>query len=253
MKEILDTGISIQNVTSGLGANMASAGFASLQYGANMKDVAEATSSIISKMGSIEHATKENIKGAIKLMKYYGMSSDSAAEITHQFGQIGKMTGQTNEQLRTSVVEMANLGKVAPTKVFQDLADNSESVAKWTDKSGKNMMRLSVASNQLGLSMSDTLGITEGLLDFSTSIEKQMQASVMTGKSFNFEQARMLAFAGKHEEALASVVSQLGTEAEYMDMNGYQRQAMADMLGVSISKLKDMIVNQKKLGEETGF
>ena len=114
------------------------------------------------------------------------------------------------------------------------------------------MIKLSVSSRQLGLSMSDTLSMTEGILDFETSIEKQMQASVMTGRSFNFEQARMLAFNGKHKEALESIVSQLGTEQEFLQMNAYQRQAMADMLGTSVDKLQDMIINQHKLGEETG-
>jgi len=76
------------------------------------------------------------------------------------------------------------------------------------------MQRLSVSSNQLGLSMSDTLGIMDGMIDFGTSIEKQMEASVLTGKSFNFEQARMMAFNGDHEGALKNIVSQLGTEHE---------------------------------------
>ena len=114
------------------------------------------------------------------------------------------------------------------------------------------MINFSIASRQLGLEMGDTLAITEGILDFSTSIEKQMQASVMTGKSFNFEQARMLAFQGKHKEALESIVSQLGTEHEFLQMNAYQRQAMADMLGTSVGNLQEMILNQEKLNERTG-
>ncbi len=47
------------------------------------------------------------------------------------------------------------------------------------------MIGLSVSSRQLGLSMGDTLAMTEGILDFESSIEKQMTASVMTGRSFN--------------------------------------------------------------------
>jgi len=114
------------------------------------------------------------------------------------------------------------------------------------------MIGLSVSSRQLGLSMGDTLAMTEGILDFESSIEKQMTASVMTGRSFNFEQARMLAFAGDHEGALKNIVSQLGTEQEFLQMNAYQRQSMADMLNTSVGSLKDMIINQNKLGKETG-
>jgi hypothetical protein len=252
MIPILNTGLSIQNVTGKMGKNMTSAWMASLKYGAGARDIAEATQSIVDKMGSIDNLTKENITGTVKLMKLYGMGSDEAAALTKQFDHIGKLTGQTNEQLRRSVAEMANLGKVAPTKVFQDLADNSEAVAKWIDESGTNMTKLSVSANQLGLSMGDISGITEGILDFSSSIENQMRASVMTGKQFNFEQARSLAFAGKHDEALKSIVSQLGTEEEFLSMNAFQRQSMADMLGVSVDQLKTMIINQDKLGKKTG-
>lgn len=250
--EILNTGIGIENVTGGMAQNMGSAWVSSVLYGASVKDIADATKSIAEEMGSIEHATKENIKGAVKLMKFYDMDASSAAKITKQFDQIGKLTGQTHEELRSSVTEMANLGKVAPTAIFEDLSSNAESIAKWLDASGTNMIELAVSSRQLGLSMGDTLAMTEGILDFETSIEKQMQASVMTGRSFNFEQARMLAFAGDHEGALKNIVSQLGTEQEFMQMNMYQRQSMADMLNTSVDSLKDMIINQNKLGQETG-
>ena len=250
--DILNTGISVENVIGEMGLSMGTATLASLKYGASAKEVLEATKAITQEMGSIEHVTHENVKGAVKLMKLYDMDASSAAKITKQFSQIGKLTGQTNEELRSSVAEMANLSKVAPTAVFEDLSSNAEAMAKWLDASGKNMIGLSVSSRQLGLSMGDTLAMTEGILDFESSIEKQMAASVMTGRSFNFEQARTLAFAGDHEGALKNIVSQLGTEQEFLQMNAYQRQSMADMLNTSVDSLKDMIINQNKLGKETG-
>lgn len=126
----MNTGIGIENVTGGMAQNMGSAWVSSVLYGASVKDIADATKSIAEEMGSIEHATKENIKGAVKLMKFYDMDASSAAKITKQFDQIGKLTGQTHEELRSSVTEMANLGKVAPTAIFEDLSSNAESIAK---------------------------------------------------------------------------------------------------------------------------
>lgn len=127
---ILNTGISLENMTGKIGGHMITASFTGLRFGATMKDTAEATKSIMDEMGSIDHLTHKNIDGTLKLMKYYDMSANSAAKLTKQFTHIGEMTGQTNEQLRRSVVEMANLGNVAPTKIFEDMASNAEAMAK---------------------------------------------------------------------------------------------------------------------------
>jgi len=127
---ILETGISVENLTGGIAQNMSSAYLSSMLYGASMQEVADATKSIMETMGSIDYLTKENIKGAVKLMKFYGMDASSASQITKQFTHIGKSTGQTQNELRLSVVSMSNLGKVAPTKIFEDLASNAEAIAR---------------------------------------------------------------------------------------------------------------------------
>ena len=37
-----------------------------------------------------------------------------------------------------------------------------------------------------------------------------------------------------------------------MNLNGYQRQSMADMLGTSVENMRSMIVNQEKLNDGAG-
>ena len=57
---------------------------------------------------------------------------------------------------------------------------------------------------------------TDNLLDFSTSMENQLTASVMTGKNLNFQRARELALVGDTEGMMREVLNQVGSEEEFL-------------------------------------
>ena len=61
------------------------------------------------------------------------------------------------------------------------------------------------------------------LLDFESSIEKEMEASLMIGKQLNFNRAVTTCFEGDLEVA-QDVVAQIGGRAELSRMNVLQRR-----------------------------
>ena len=110
---------------------------------------------------------------------------------------------------------MAQGTGVAPVDILKDMSNSFVTIAKFSDESGENIAKASIMALKLGTNLDTVAGIAEGLLDFESSINKEVEASVLIGRSLNFQRARELALANDIEGAMANVVSQLGSEEEF--------------------------------------
>ena len=78
--------------------------------------------------------------------------------------------------------------------------------------------------------MSAVAAVTDSLLDFESSIESSMEASMLLGRQINTDRARMLALTGQQGELMKEVQRIVGGEAEFATMNVLQRKALAKTL-----------------------
>ena len=62
----------------------------------------------------------------------------------------------------------------------------------------------------LGKSLADVAKESKTMLDFQSSIEKEMEAQLITGMDLNFQKARMLAMQGDEAGAMEEVMKQVG-------------------------------------------
>jgi hypothetical protein len=106
----------------------------------------------------------------------------------------------------------------------------------------------------LGLSLSQVDAIASSILDFESSIEKELSFELLTGKQINLEKARELAL----NNDLVGLTEELKNNAEITEVfatgNRIQQEAAAAAIGLSRDDLADMVYQQEliKLGAE-GF
>ena len=94
--------------------------------------------------------------------------------------------------------------------------------------------------------MSQISGIADNLLDFETSITKELELSAMLGRNINLQKARQL-FDNDLEGKTKEVLRQVGGINEFEKMNYYQRKQTSDLIGVSVGELQKMLTNQGKI------
>jgi len=208
----------------------------------------------------------ENIKAAQTAIRgELGLSVQEAANLSLQFAKTAAFTGQNEQQLgkTLSIMEsisdasreallaqiettgkMLELEGLAPGDIFKDVADNAEHFASFAKDGGANIFKAAAAAKKLGLNMDAVAGTTESLLDFESSIEKQMEASMLLGRQLNLDKARQLALTGDQEGMMKEVLKQVGGEAEFNKMNVIQRRALAESVGQSVENLSRLVRNQ---------
>ena len=207
----------------------------------------------------------EDIKNAqASIRQDLGASVQEAANLSLNFARTAAATGQTSEdlsktlslmesissssrdvllnQIRTNAAMIEAAG-IAPALVMKDIANNAEFFAQFAKDGGTNIIAAGVAARKLGLEMSAVAGISESLLNFESSIESQMEASLLLGRQINLDKARQLALAGDQEGVMKEILKVVGGEAEFNKMNVLERKALAESVGVNVEQLSRLVRN----------
>jgi len=219
--------------------------------GASLKENQELMAGFAKSMGDGTKFSRETVVEVGKLAKTLGIGMEEAGQLQ---GQLQNMAGATAESATNAMEFAGGLAKaahVAPGAVMKDMAANAEDIALNTKNGGKDMAVVSVAAHKLGMEMSSLNKMSAGLLDFESSVNKQMEASVLLGKEINLDKAREAALNGDILGATQEMLKNVGGEAEYNAMNVVQRKALAESMGVSVQDLSKMVKNQDQLANLT--
>ncbi len=179
-----------------------------------------------------------------------GQTEDQFTKVLSAMETVSDMSReQLINQMKTNALLIETEG-LAPTDVFADMASDTELMAKFTKDSGKNFQDAAIKAKKLGMSVATTAKSASSLLDFESSIEKQMEASLLLGRQINLDKARQLAFDDDLSGLQDEILKQVGGQAEFAGLRSVQKQALADAVGVDIAELSKLVKgNEAAAGE----
>ena len=196
-------------------------------------------------LGGINNATVKMVNSIANAAAISGTTSEEFTKILSLQESISDLSREALISQTQQTAQLIRQAGVAPSAIFKDIAANAEFFAQYAKDGGNNLIKASVQARKLGLNLSAVADISNNLLDFESSIEKQLEASVLLGRQINLDRARQLAIAGDQEGLLKEVVTQVGGEAEFTRLNVIQRKALADSVGVNVEQLSRLVRNQK--------
>ena len=220
--------------------------------GANIEDVVATTSALAGEFGISATDAADLSAQIIDTAKAVGLTNEEAAKLSGILQVTSGLSAEQAEQLTEGAFQLAVANNVAPDAVLKDLASSAEEFAMFSQDGGDNLAKAAVQARALGLSIQDTAKISEGLLNFQDSITKEVEASVLIGRQLNLQKARELALSNDIEGAMREVVAQVGSEAEFAELNAIQRKALADSIGVEVSQLAKLVANSEKANVVAG-
>jgi hypothetical protein len=218
---------------------------------------------------------KETVEANLKLAETTGLTARFNDQLISQFAVINKamklqedeqkgilaLHFQTGDQVQT--IEERAVGAAEAYKAQSGYQINSRKVLKevlttsnalkLSIKGGSEALTQSVINAQhLGISLQKSEDIAEGMLNFESSIQSQLEAELLTGREINLNKLRYAALTGDQvmmTEELNKLVTAAGPDFE---KNVLAQQAVAKALGVSRAELADMVTQQKMLNATRG-
>jgi hypothetical protein len=176
-----------------------------------------------------------------------GLSSEQASNL----GMFSKVSGTSiqgyKEELVASVNEFnaMNDSAIAHGVIIQDVLNASADVSMSLGGSAPKIAAAAAAARKLGLDLTKVNQIADGLLDFESSIESELEAQLLTGKNINLSKARELALNNDLEGVANELAKNGASAAEFANMNRIQQEGMAKALGMSREEMGKMLINQE--------
>ena len=219
--------------------------------GVSAEDVKGVVGGIQENWGGVGQATEENISLLTGLNAEFGISGEHSSKLITQMMAVGAGSREAAAAQLESVGNLARASGVAPAAIMADVAQSTEFFAGFAKDGGMNLMKTSIAARKLGLNLGTAEKIAESLLDFESSIEAQMEASMMTGRAINTDRARELMLAGDTEGMMKEVTKQIGSQADWNAMNVVQRKSLAKAFGLEASEVGKMMAEQERRANMT--
>ena len=176
-------------------------------------------------------------------------------EATKLFGTVMKITDLSAEQTENLLEQTASLAMqsgVAPQVVMRDIANSGELFAGHMKDGGKNVLEAAIRARQLGLNLDTVTKIGDTLMNFQSSLNAEMEASIMIGRQINLQKARELYLAGDLSGMQDEILKQVGSEQKFNQMNIMQKQALAKAVGMNVQELQKMMSAEKDMTEING-
>ena len=229
--------------------NMTAAGTAAKVFGGSAQEAQAAVSAMVDEFGTLNVLSLGTSITLGRMVANTGLTGANAAKLLKSMESISTASIESNIALISSTAELARAEGVAPAQVLNDIAESTETFALFAKDGGKNIAKAAIEARKLGLNLATVAGIADNLLDFESSIEKEMEASMLLGRQMSLDKARELALTGDLAGLAEEVKNQVGSQAEFEAMNVVQRKALAAAIGVSAADLGKMVAGEKTSAE----
>ena len=207
-------------------------------FASSLEGSVDAIVALSDQFGKIDYVTGDLVKTMAELKLSIGLSDEASAQVLDNFMTVNGLSSEAAISMTEMTYQMSEQAGLNPQQVFQDIAAASGDTLATFSGSADELAKSAVTARRLGITLDDMASVSRGLLDFETSIEKEMEAQLITGIDLNLQKARSLAMQGKEAEAMEEVMKQVGGLDRFNKMQPLQQRALADAVGLTVGQLQ---------------
>ena len=184
-----------------------------------------------------------------------GLSAEEAANLAMNTNLSGTSANEFANSAFAAAKELAVADKsgVNLGQVLQETTKASGALALNLGNNPEALGRATYEAQRLGLNLQQMEGIAEGMLDFESSIQNELEAQLLTGKNINLAKAREFALRGELGNLAKEITKQEGVMEAFSSKNLIAQQAAAKAVGMNRNELAKVIALkaiEDGLGEE---
>ena len=223
----------------------------------NSKKLYEAQIGLSKQLGTTAILSNEILSTNIRLKDVLGLEEDIQANIA----QTSVITGKESANIVGNVIaQVQNLKKAGlATQDYKAILKEVSNLggylgltfAKYPEKLTKAVLQ----TKAMGLELKQLDAIADSFLDYESSITKEMEAQILTGKEINLNKAREAFLNNDLVTAAQEITKQVGSTEEFLGMNRIAAESLASSFGMTRDTMADMLKKQEflaKIGAKEG-
>ena len=215
----------------------------------NTKGLQESMVAVGKSLGTNAMLNEKDLVTFTKLREQAGYTNDELIGIQKLSLVNGKtLEDNTEEILGGAKAYASRRGLVINEKdVLREVSKASASIKLSLGGSADAVAKAVVQTKAFGLSLQQADKMAESLLNFESSIENELSAELLLGKDLNFENARRLALNNDIAGAAEEVAKQVGSSADFANMNRIQQESIAKAAGLTRDELAQSLMDREAL------
>lgn len=193
----------------------------------------------------------EQLSTNIKLKDLAGIESNTRADIVEN----SIISGKTSNGLVKSIfAQVTGLQKITGISFnYKNILKEANSLGGYLglsfSKYPEKLTKALVATKALGLDLKQLDSMASSFLDFESSISKEFEAQLLTGKDINLQTARQLFLNNDLAGAAAEINKQVGSSSDFLNMNRISAESLAESFGMSRDSMAEMLKKQEFLSK----
>ena len=209
----------------------------------NAKRLYEAQIGLGKQLGTTAIFSNEILSTNIKLKDVLGLEEDIQASIA----QASVITGKESADIVGNVIQQVkNLHKAGLATqdykaVLKEVSNLGGYLGLTFSKYPEKITKAVLQVKAMGLELKQVDSIADSFLDYESSISKEMEAQILTGREINLNKAREAALNNDLVGLAEEITKNAGSANDFLKFNRYGAAAFAESLGLSRDTLADML------------
>ena len=203
------------------------------------EDLIEAQSQLVQFTGAVTRNLNEQAGEQAFLTKFVGMQAESAALLNIALDNQEQGTKAVFDNVNNTANAAAKQTGIfiSAQSILQEIGETSADILGNFAFSADELTNAVLTTRRFGVTLSQAKNISEGLLDFESSIASELEAELLTGRQFNFERARALAVTGDIAGATEEVLKQTQNLTDEQLRSPIIQGAIAKATGLNADEL----------------
>ena len=214
--------------------------------GVNIDGTYASIKALSSATGGWHNVTKDLVKTTSILSAQLGVSEENTAGMLQNLAGISNTSMQSNQNMVYFAHSMSEAAGVPLNLVMGDVAKLSGTALSMLSKSPLAITKAAVEARKLGTELNKLAEAGSSMLDFTNSVNAEMEASVQLGKNLNLQRIRQLFWENKISEATDEIINK-ANEVDFTNLDKFQMEAFAKAVGMGVDQLTHMLVAKNNL------
>lgn len=227
------------------------------ELGVTYKQIVKSSNELQASLGTsvaiqdLNKGLQEGVALMAEFETYAGLTSEETQGIMKYSMGTGKEAKNVTKQIMAGykVRGLENKIMLNEKDAMKEIAKTSKSVQLSVKGGAQGLGEALAAAKALGTSLGKVDDIAGSILNFEQSIQDELEAELLLGKDLNLEKARQAALNGDLATVAEEIANQVGSAAEFSEMNRIQQEAMAKAVGMTREELAGSLMEQEALKE----
>ena len=218
-----------------------------MSMGVSIESVYKSYQALGKSVGGIHNVTKSMAEEVALMSAQLQISEEASTGFLRNMAVISKHTMESQTAMMYIAKYISNAAGVPLVEVMQDVSKASNRTLTMMSRIPNVVLRTAIELRRMGTDMNKAADAGAHVLDFTQSINEEMEASVLLGRSINMQRVRELAYSRNLEGSTKEILRLSKEHGFATKMDYFQMKAFAQMTGFSVDQLLNMVQTSDQL------